>query len=365
MRAKRSRVIGPGYATKLGYKGPNFVEWMQRNRIRSLPQVKTKFVSKKKSPPSQPARSEANIPKPKTLEPARSVKRPSVVKTASKREEDPWEKFLKPGAKLPQRQGESADEVLAVAPKLTCEWVIPETSEAMRVVPNAIVRSALFGIVHRGQRRYINGESIMAWRDTRVRFKGEQLDQRDLDVWLQVIHLIRQQPLHQSTCHFTARSFMKALGRTAGGDGVKVLFGSLERMVACALTIERDGSSYTGSLIQSFAFDKQSGLYAACLNPELCQLFDSSHTRLHWETRQALPMGLSRWLHNYVLSHKTSSGKPHRIGIQALCDLTGSSSAVLKKFREKLKQSMAHLEQASVVQKWGITKGDALEFVRP
>lgn len=287
-------------------------------------------------------------------------------------EEPLWAKYLTPEALAKAEEAEcEAQEIptvgAALEPQIAkkpCQWSMPESSEAMRVVPNAILRSALFGIVHRGQRRYINGEALFAWKGTKVRFKGQQLDQYDLDVWLQVIHLIRQQPSDQSICHFTVRSFIKAIGRKISGNAAKVLFGSLERMVACALTVELDGASYTGSLIEKFALDKQSGLYAVRLNADLCHLFGSSHTRLRWETRLALSAGLSRWLHGYVLSHQATSRAPHRITIQTLCSLTGSSAAALKKFREMLKRSMTALEQANVVQKWSITEGDALEFVR-
>lgn len=243
---------------------------------------------------------------------------------------------------------------------------VPECPESMRIIPSTLLRSALFGIMRRGSgRKYIDGETLTAWKGASIRYKGQQLDQYDLDVWLQVLYIVRQQSFNVARAEFTARSFLKTIGRKVSGAAVNILFKSLERMVACAVTVELNGRSYTGSLIENFVRDKQSDLYVVHINPDLCRLFDAGHTRLHWETRLALPTDLSRWLHGYVLSHQATLNAPHRIAVKTLYALTGSSAAALKSFRQILRQSMTSLEQANVVWKWRITEGDALEFVRP
>lgn len=98
-------------------------------------------MSKKKSPPSQPAPSEANIPEPKPLKPARAVKRSSIIKTSSGREEAPWEKHLKPGAAVPKRRGDSPDETSTAANEKTKsrKKKVPKASfgEVVRLPPKA------------------------------------------------------------------------------------------------------------------------------------------------------------------------------------------------------------------------------------
>jgi hypothetical protein len=236
--------------------------------------------------------------------------------------------------------------------------------EPLRAAPSATLRSALFGVLRRGEREYIDGETLVAWKGTSIRYTGKRLNQYDLDVWMQAIHLGRHQDIGNMV-HFTARGFLKAMGRKVSGSSAKTLFESLERMVACAVTIKVDGISYTGSLVEMFARDDHSDRYVVRLNPELRQLFDTGHTRLHWETRLALSSDLSRWLHGYVLSHQATQDAPHRIAVKTLCALTGSSTAALWKFREMLRRSMGTIEEANVVSRWRITQGDALEFVRP
>jgi hypothetical protein len=242
---------------------------------------------------------------------------------------------------------------------------LPLWPDPQRAAPNALLRSALFGVVRRGMRRFINSETLATWKGSSIRFKGEQLDQYDLDVWLQALHIARQQDL--SSIHgiqFTARGFLKAMGRKYSGDAARVLFKSFERMVACAVTIHVGDVKYVGSLIDNFAQHEPSERYILHLNPKLKALFDTGNTRMDWVTRLALPMDLARWLHGYVLSQRATEKNPHRIGISTLRSLSGSPGTDLFNFRPKLRRAMASLAEARVVRAWRFTEGDALEFIR-
>lgn len=240
---------------------------------------------------------------------------------------------------------------------------LPECAETMRVIPSALLRSALFGIVRRGERKYVNDETLTTWKGASIQYSGQRLDQYDLDVWLQVLHIVREQKFDVPRANFTARGFLEAMDRKYSGAAAKVLFQSLKRMVACAVTVSLNGRDYTGSLIEEIY--REGEKYVVRLNPKLYRLFEAGYTRLAWDTRLALPTDLSRWLHGYVLSHQATMASPHRITVEKLQALTGSSTARLRKFRETLRQAMAALEKANVVWRWRITEGDALEFVRP
>jgi hypothetical protein len=144
-----------------------------------------------------------------------------------------------------------------------------------------------------------------------------------------------------------------------------MLFKSLERMVACAVTIKVGDVRYVGSLVESFAQHEPSERYVLRLNPHLSALFGTGNTRMDWATRLALSMDLARWMHGYVLSHQATAKAPHRIGVSSLRDLSGSTAAALKKFREHLRRAMALLAESRVVTSWRIRESDVLEFVRP
>lgn len=62
-------------------------------------------------------------------------------------------------------------------------------------MPNGILRSALFGAIAKGKRRYIDGEKLAALDGIEISYTGQRLDQGDLDVWESVLHVMRNQPI--------------------------------------------------------------------------------------------------------------------------------------------------------------------------
>lgn len=63
---------------------------------------------------------------------------------------------------------------------------LPLWPEAVRAVPNSVLRSALFGAIKRGARAYLERVKINA---------QDRIDQGDLDVWAPVLHVVREQGL--------------------------------------------------------------------------------------------------------------------------------------------------------------------------
>jgi hypothetical protein len=242
---------------------------------------------------------------------------------------------------------------------------LPVWDNDQRGAPAAVLRSALFGVIKRGSRRAVEKEILASWPGVEIRYTGFRLDQADLDCWLQVLHLARLYPLGQEV-RFTARGFLRSIGRNGGGKDHAWLDGSLNRMVACAVAVRSaGGQEYTGSLISDFFVDRESGRFVVRVNPLLADIFDSAYVKLTLETRLALPQGLPRFLQAYVQSHKATPAHPHRIRLDALKTLCGSQVAQLKHFRAEVRRAMEELQRAGVVASWCITKGDALEFVRP
>ena len=76
-----------------------------------------------------------------------------------------------------------------------------------------------------------------------VRYTGEQLDQSDLDLWEQVVHLARCHPLG-NVCHFTSYALLKALGRSAGNAQYKWLDDVITRLVACEVELRTKDKAY-------------------------------------------------------------------------------------------------------------------------
>jgi hypothetical protein len=66
--------------------------------------------------------------------------------------------------------------------------------DAVRGVPNAVLRGALFGVSQK-RKTHKNRTVIAALEGYEIRFKGETFNQTDLDLWEMLLHLARLQPL--------------------------------------------------------------------------------------------------------------------------------------------------------------------------
>lgn len=241
---------------------------------------------------------------------------------------------------------------------------LPIWAEPERLSPNATLRSALFGCARK--RSFVKDEVIASWPDVIIRFSGETFNQFDESVWMQIVHLFRQQeePVDFKV-RFKAKPFCRALGRSgkSGGD-VSQLRQSLVRLRGGTILISHNGMEYGGGILNDFTYDEDRAHFVATLNFKYLHLLNAGHTRVQWETRKLLPTGIATWMHRYILSHRATQRSPHRIGIEQLREISGMNSP-LKEFRRHLKRTMNLLMDYGIVADWKITSRDALEFIRP
>lgn len=239
---------------------------------------------------------------------------------------------------------------------------LPLWPEPQRAAPNVVVRSAIFGMLSRGkEREYCKNEVLAAWGTNRIRFSGLRLDQYDADIWFQALHYAQIQQSPSVT--FTARSFLRALGRTQSGQDAARLDASITRMVATALTVTDGKQTYVGSLVQEYTKHETTGRYRLVLNPHLTKLFSCGYTRFDWQLRQGLKTDLAKWLNTFVLSHRASESAPQYVAIKDLYAMTNAKTA-LKDFRWNVKKAMAQLLELRVISSWRLTENDALGFTR-
>ncbi len=111
---------------------------------------------------------------------------------------------------------------------------LPLWSEALRGVPNELVRSSLFSARDKREpRRSFRGEDLVVLGDGRINYRGEELRQDDETVWLHVLHLARLHPLGESV-EFTPHAFLKAIGWGTSAKEYTRLREHLSRMQATA-----------------------------------------------------------------------------------------------------------------------------------
>ena len=231
---------------------------------------------------------------------------------------------------------------------------LPLWPEVKRGVPNSVLRGALFAAIQGRGRQYFEDALLAAQSGITVRFTGMQLDQSDLDVWEQALHLARQHPLG-TRCHFTARAFLKTLGRHGGGNDVRWLRVALSRLSATDVQITHKNRTYHGSLVIEGVRDDHTGRYALEINPKLAALYTATRwTATDWEQRRRLrgkPLAL--WLHGFYATH----ADPHALSVEYLHSLSGSRTKQLRKFKQNLTQALRDLEAAGAIRSFEIVDG--------
>ena len=233
---------------------------------------------------------------------------------------------------------------------------LPLWPEPKRGAPNVVLRGALFAAVHK-DRRYMDRELLAAQRGISIRFTGKQLDQADLDVWEQALHLVRTQALG-TRCRFTEKGFLKALGRQSGKSGRDWLRSAFARLGASLVEISDGRWTYGGSLLE-FYRDEDTGRTVLEINPKIAPFFGSTRwTQIDWEQRQRLrSKPLALWLHGFYATHAA----PHALTVEYLHKLSGSQTKQLRKFKQNLTQALRDLEAAGAIR--GFTIKDDLVHV--
>lgn len=231
-----------------------------------------------------------------------------------------------------------------------CSPQLPLWPKDMRGLPNVFARSALFGVANlrKGERQNFKRRTIAALKGITLVYTGEELRQDDEDVFLQILHIGRLQPLGTEV-RFTAYSLLGELGWTRNSGSYKRLTDCLDRMTASSLAVTVEGpnggrENFTGSLVRSFRWKESASgeslrEWKILLEKEIISLFNpESYSRLDWKVRLKLPP-LAKWLHTFYHSHE----RPFPYKVETFHVLTASGTAELRMFRHKLKKALALL----------------------
>lgn len=223
---------------------------------------------------------------------------------------------------------------------------LPGWSVDYRGLPNALARSALFTVTRNGVRKKFDEEVIASSKDITLIYSGEELRQDDEDVFLQVLHIAKEQRLGENI-KFTANSMIDVLGWTRNTVSYERLNASLKRMTGMLLQLTMrlpDGSNlrFGGQLISSFVVhekpdgDKSFQNWVVSLNETIVKLFDpQAYSLIHWPTRKSLSP-TTKWLHSYYSTHKA----PFPVKVETLRRAMASEIKAIKSFRYELKNGL-------------------------
>ena len=257
--------------------------------------------------------------------------------------QDPFELARRRGeemrARIAKREAQEEEEPAQ-------EIQLPLWPEPVRAVPNGFLRSALFGAIAKGKRRYIDGEELAAVDGVTIRYKGERLDQGDLDVWESVLHAVRLQKLG-SKCRVTSYALLKLMGKTDTGKNRATLHARIERLVANAVTVKQGRYTYIGGLIRFAAKDEETQEWVIELDAKLRPLFAADQfTQVEWAVRHELNgKPLAQWLHGFYASH----AKPFPLKVETLHRLCGSEAQTMRFFAADLRKNLEAVTEANAM----------------
>jgi len=221
---------------------------------------------------------------------------------------------------------------------------LPLWPEPVRGVPNSVLRSALFGAIKRGKRAYQDAVKKASVDGVTVVHSGPQLDQADLDVWEQCLHLARTGGLGLEI-RFTAHGFLKAIGRGTGKSQHEWLKTVLRRLMTSLVELEDGKKAYAGQLVHHWARDDETGHHCIEINPKIASMYgNDGWTQIEWQQRQTLKKHpLAQWLHGFYSTHAT----PYPYKVETLHQLCGSEAERLDHYREKLRKALDEVSDAT------------------
>jgi hypothetical protein len=234
--------------------------------------------------------------------------------------------------------------------------------EAVRAVPNAVLRGALFSVSSERE-AFAKRTLIASVEGIEVRFQGTRPNQTDLDVWEMLLHLARLQPL-SSEVRFTANAMLKELGRGTGKTQHEQLKDEMMRLLAggVEITWTKDKKTFAGTLISSFFRDEETGFYVVKFNRDFGKLYATGHTTIDWEQRKSLGRNnLAKWLHGFYSSHE----QPYPYKVETIHRLCGSSIERLGDFRKAVRKALSNITKLGVLISWSIdAKTDLVSVVK-
>ncbi|WP_244818666.1 plasmid replication initiator TrfA [Caballeronia sp. Lep1P3] len=250
---------------------------------------------------------------------------------------------------------------------------IPLWSEDHRPVLHDLVRSALFTCGQRDARMDLKAKPICALEHIKITYTGEELRQRDYDVYLQILHLSRGATVdnRQEWVEFEARSLIKMLGWTQNSRSLVELRETIRRLTACALEVTRSRTKssapvvYGGPLLLKYAGAQEGGFdevtfWKVQINSEVAaQLKPGDYTRIDWQIRTKLSP-LEKWLHAFYSTNQ----HPYPMKVETIHKLCGSRMAEVKFFRRAIKAALDRLTEVGFLSSWELDETDKVRVVR-
>lgn len=237
------------------------------------------------------------------------------------------------------------------------QMYLPGMSELMRAMPNSVARSSLFAPITGDTRKMHRGTILVSRRDAVLEYWGEQLDEADADIVLQLVFEARQEALGQPV-KIKQAAFLQAMKRSTGGTDYLWLHRRMKALAAATLIIEakkkdgstkfRIGDTKTFHILTAFDFDSIAEVYTFTLDPQWQVLFGNREFALiDWEKRLSIKRGqnMAKALQRLVATSSNSEQQYPLDWLKTKLQYAGR----MRDFRDAMNRAMRELERLEII----------------
>jgi hypothetical protein len=236
------------------------------------------------------------------------------------------------------------------------EFFLPGLDGFRRAMPNHIARSSLFSPVARGPKTLHRETVLVTRKDAVIKFWGEQLDEAQADVWMQIMYEARTRPLGEPILICRAQ-FLRTIGRHTGKYEYVWLHRTMKALSFAMLVIEATnagkpklhvGASGALHMLDGFDYDEIRKEYVVRVDPRWRYLYENREFALiDWTKRLRIRQGqdMAKTLQRLVA---TSDDLVQRFRLEWLKEKMQYRSP-MRKFKSSLDAAMKELERVEII----------------
>jgi hypothetical protein len=237
------------------------------------------------------------------------------------------------------------------------QMFLPGMDDAMRAMPNHVARSSLFAPVGRGRKKQHAGTKLVSRADACIQYWGEQLDEAQADVYMQVMYEATKHPLGEPFV-INVAAFLRAMGRSTSGRDYEWLFKAMRAMSIATLVIEAHkpnghggyklGGAKSFHLIEWFDYDADAEAYMVKIDPRWQRVYGSKEFALvDWEKRLQITQGqdMAKALQRLIATSDESVQRYALEWLKAKFEYGGR----LRDFKASISRSVQELVRLSII----------------
>lgn len=238
---------------------------------------------------------------------------------------------------------------------------LPGLEEALRAMPNNIALSSLFAPVARGRKKLHKASLLLETPSVVMRFWGEQLDEAQADVWMQLMFLASQAPLGEPI-RVNRAQLLRAVGRSVGKAQYDWLHRTAQALSWAMLSIVSLGKYEIGErkakgsqpaekllhMIEGYDYDPELEEYVLRVDPRWHKLYGNrEYAELDWSKRLQIGQGqdLAKSLQRLIVTSKDIDQR----WTLAFLKKRAQSEGRTRDFKEALSRAMQELERLGII----------------